>query len=107
MAECAEALGERAGDMLDDILERADASLDRARALLKAARDLGFGSGQPEAAPALAAAPVAGGSLAQGDGGLQLCLKAFGVDLNTFRACICQCVLEIENSTSLQHRWHR
>ena len=64
MAECAEALGERAGDMLDDILERADASLDRARALLKAARDPGFGSGPSEAAPALAAAPVAGGSLA-------------------------------------------
>ena len=66
MAECAEALGERAGEMLDDILERADAALDRARALLKAARDPGFGSSQPEAAPALAAAPVAGESLAFG-----------------------------------------
>ena len=47
--------------MLDDILERTDVSLDRARALLKAARDPGFGSSQPEAAPAPAAAPVAGG----------------------------------------------
>ncbi len=70
VAECAEALGERAGDMLDDILERADASLDRARALLKAARDPGFGSGQPEAAPTLAAAPVAGESLALDNGGI-------------------------------------
>ena len=50
-------------------LERVDASLDRARALLKAARDPGFASGQPEAAPILAAAPVAGESLALGQWG--------------------------------------
>lgn len=59
-ADDSETLGRAVEDMLDDVLERVDTSLDRARALLKAARSPGSGPSQPEAGPALAAQPVAG-----------------------------------------------
>lgn len=56
-AEDAEAVAELASGLLDDILERVDTSLDRARAALRAAPK---GDAAPLAEAAAAAAPIAG-----------------------------------------------
>ena len=54
-------MGELASGLLDDILERVDVSLDRARALLRAAAPAEDASGSgAAAAPQNEAAPVAG-----------------------------------------------
>ena len=60
-ADDTEALGKAVEEMLDDVLERVDTSLDAARALLKAAKAPGPGTmPAPEAGLASAARPVAG-----------------------------------------------
>ena len=58
----AEALGKAVEELLDDVLERVDTSLDRARALLKAAKAPASDKAcsHSEAGPASAAQPVAG-----------------------------------------------
>ena len=60
-ADDAEALGKAMEELLDDVLERVDTSLDQARALLKAAETPASAmTPAAEATPVLAAQPVAG-----------------------------------------------
>ena len=61
LSDDAEELGKAMEDLLDDVLERVDSSLDQARALLKAA-ELPASAMAPaaEAGPLSAAQPVAG-----------------------------------------------